>query len=164
MDAPVDRLLAHFIGIETLVNSFTAVDGPVPEATEREKQFDGLISAMRSQLGAETTALLKQRLVEPSLSERFGFYVARHSLEEDLKVTFSRLARLRNDALHGGPADVGQQDARDAGRLLLRLLKAELGLLGEMSWERTPRIDSLAVEYEVVREQSMATDSKPRSS
>ena len=152
--APIDQLLSYFIGIETIVNAYAAEHGPVDEARIREERFNRLRTRFPEEFDEQTTSLLIQRLTEPTITERFRYYAAGHGWEDEIVNVFRALARLRNDALHGNPADVNEEHARQSERVLVRLLKAELGLLGEMPWEKQPRIGSvITVEYSLARSQ-----------
>jgi hypothetical protein len=148
----LDELLSYFIGVETLVSAYAADHGPVAEAIDRKSRFDVLVDRLSGEFDRDTLALVAQRLVQPTVTERFKFYVIRHGWDESLVDDFRRLAELRNDALHGNPVHVDAEQATQARDLLVKLLKSELGLLGDMPWQTVPEIRSLTLHYELVLE------------
>ena len=158
-EGELDKIIAFFIGVESLVNAFAAEYGPLPEVSERSTRYEEVLRILAQSSDPTTSNQLSQRLLQPTLTERFRFYVARHSWNEDVIDTFRRLARLRNDALHGDVAEPTWEDEQAARDLLRNLLKAELGLLGELP--TVPTITRMAVEYRLVgsaEDESLAQD------
>lgn len=151
--SPLDELLSYFIGIETVVNAYAADHGPVAEAIDRRTRFDALLQRLSEEFDDETVGLVTQRLVQPTLMERFKLYVLRHGWEQFLVEHFRRLAGIRNDAFHGNPVHVDEEQTTQARDILIRLLKCELGLVGEMQWEKVPHISALTLEYELLLDQ-----------
>lgn len=150
MSTPLDRLLSYLIGIETIVNAYASTHGPIPQQTERENRFEPVLMQMSEELDKSSLDLLKQRLVEPTLAERFTFYVQRHGWNIALGQKFRRLRQLRNDAIHGNAVSIDPGDARRAEDILFRLLKAELGLIGPMPRDNTPRVSSVVEHYQLI--------------
>ena len=141
-----DRFFSHFIGIETLVNTYAAQHGPVPEAEERRSRFWALLSPS-DDLDAEARASAVEALARPTLAERFRFYAASHRWDTTVVDEFRSLARARNDAFHGDPSSIDESTAYEARKLLERMLKAELGILGDLPSDKWPRVFNLGVFY-----------------
>jgi len=147
-EGELDKIIAFFIGVEALVNAFAAEYGPLPEVSERSKRYGEVLRVLAQSGDPATSNQLAQKLLQPTLAERFRFCAAQHSWNEDIFDTFRRLARIRNDALHGDVAEPTWEDEQAARNLLRDLLKAELGLVGELP--TVPAITRLAVEYRLV--------------
>lgn len=161
---PLDKLVSYFIGIEAIINAHAAShDSLLPEARAREERFGPVLERLAGDFDRNTLQQVRQRLVQTTLKERFGFYAIQHGWDNTLVDRFQELARLRNGAFHGDSVDIDEERAGGAKDLLRRLLKTELGLPAEMPWERIPQIGGLEVHYELVPHQQKATETTPPS-
>lgn len=160
---PVDQFFAFFIGMETIVNSFAADHGPLPEVRERHDKFEAEIKVGPA-ITTEEKALLLQRLSEATLTERFRFYVQRHGLPKETVGEFRSLNQTRREAFHGSISHIDHGLVSSTRGLLLRLLKADLGLLGKVPAEETPLIRSLGLEYALLDDDRPPKISKKRNS
>jgi hypothetical protein len=147
-EGELDKVIAFFIGVETLVNAFAAENGPLPEIAERSQRYVEILRQLESQLEPESFNQVSQRLIQTTLSERFRFYAARRGWSSDVVDKFRRLASIRNDALHGDVADPTWEDEQSARDMLRDMLKAELGLLGELP--TVPTIARMGIDYRLV--------------
>jgi hypothetical protein len=147
---PLDKLLSCITGIETIVNAYAADHGPIPESIERRQKFNILLQSLSSEFDSETLSMVSQRLVDPTLTERFRFYVVQHGWDESLVEQFRHVVRLRNKAPHGDPVDMGEGQAGQARSLLARLLKSELALPAELPGEQIPHVYSTVLRYELL--------------
>ena len=154
-ESALDELLSCIIGIEALISTYASTSGPVPEALQREERLRPVAKDLKAALGTNDGALAIQRLVEPTLTEKFRYYGSKHGLASDLVDDFQRLAGLRNDAVHGRVVVIEPQDTNKIRDILLAMIKAEFGLLGPMAWQKVPTVTHLGVEYKLV-------DSDPR--
>jgi len=144
---PLDRLLSFFIGIETIVNAFAADNGPVPEEIEREGRLNTLLARIAEEVEKGTYGRLRQKLLEPSLNERFRFFANHHGLSPEDEETFRAVARARSEAVHGEPVNVSVELVGQAKRLLVRLLRATFGIFDSLPWEQHPSIRGLILDY-----------------
>ncbi|MBI4337966.1 MAG: hypothetical protein HY683_09100 [Chloroflexi bacterium] len=146
---PLDKFLAYFIGIETILNAYAAEHGPIPEVLDRETRVERILSALQGDFSSEELGLARQRLVESTLTERAKFYVVEHHWNAYLVEKFRLLARLRSNAVHGDATDIDESRVSEAHKFLFGLLKAEL-CLGDLAWETLPTISRFDLRYELL--------------
>lgn len=146
--ASLDKFLSHFIGIETIASSYSSRNGPIPCITDREDRLLPILGRLQPEATAADVESIKNHVGRPSLAERFAFYVERRELDSCLIPEFKQLIQLRNDAVHGNSYKVGESEASRAKRLLITILRTELGMQGEMAWERMPSILSVKLAFE----------------
>jgi hypothetical protein len=144
----LDELICYFVGIETVVNTFAKVHGPIKQVEERQKSIGPkLKSRLAGEVDKEVIARLQASLGQPSLRERFDFYVESRALEHPAVAKFKDLADARNRAFHGEPAGVTPDIASKTMDLLVAMLKTELGLSFELPWEVGPKVLSLTTHW-----------------
>jgi hypothetical protein len=145
---PLDELICYFVGIETIVNTFAKEHGPIKQVEERQKGIGPkLKSLLTGEVDKDVIARLQDSLGQPSLRERFAFYVEFRVLEHPAVAKFKDLADARNRAFHGEPAGVTPDIASDASKLLVAMLKTELGLSFGLPWEVGPKVLSLTTHW-----------------
>ena len=81
--------------------------------------------------------------------QRFRFFASRLGWLPERVEDFRKLGRIRNEVFHGERTAVSLDVAYDAKDLLVKMLKAELGILGDLSWEKEPKGFGIKVEYRV---------------
>lgn len=145
--APLDKLLAFYVGVEAIVTEYGARNGPLPVTEQRREQHGPLLEDLAARVPPDTLNSIKSRLIEPSIMDRFRFYVERRRLDEGLVGTFRKLRDLRNDVFHGAAVVVDIDHAADARRLLGTLVRTELGVPADLPWERSSRILEARVNY-----------------
>ena len=140
---PLDELICYFVGIETILNTYASVHGPIPEVEQRKKDYGSKLKALLTgEVDPEVIGRLQNSLGFASVRERFSFYVGARELEHRSVSKFDSLVEARNRAFHGQPADAAPQVAADAAGLLIAILKLELGLEIELPWDVGPNLIS----------------------
>lgn len=146
-DSPVDKLLSFFIGMETLVSSFCAEHGELPEEASRRGQWVPIFDELKGRVGKNERNRALAQIVRASLAERVKFFLMRHGLDMGFLRKFRGLQIVRNNAVHGEILGATMEHAMEAEELLVAFLKAELGLVGELPWEHHPRIHALEIRW-----------------
>jgi len=147
---PLDQLISYFVGIEALINAFAKEHGPIPEVESRKKRYaPALKKLLKGKVDEATYGRLHQALGQASAHDRFAFYVARRGLPGGSVAQFDALVRLRNEAFHGDAVDVDDQHPVDAKKLVVQMLKRELGIGAEVPWETLPQIGVLYFRYKL---------------
>ncbi|MDP9441821.1 MAG: hypothetical protein M3P34_06535 [Actinomycetota bacterium] len=145
---PLDALICDFVGIETVVNAFARERGGVPKVAARKKRFGPAVrKALKRVVDVETYQLLLRSLGTETLRDRFAFFVEQAGFGAELVERFDRLARLRNNAFHGGAANVEEGDAATAKGMLIMILKRELGVELVVPFEAYPGVTDLHLHY-----------------
>jgi hypothetical protein len=136
-------LICCFVGIETILNTYASVHGPIPEIEQRKKDYGSKLKALLTgEVDPDVIGRLQNSLGFASVRDRFSFYVSGRKLEHPSVSKFDSLAGARNSAFHGQPADATPQVAADAAGLLVAILKLELGLEFELPWDAGPTLIS----------------------
>jgi hypothetical protein len=124
------------------------VHGPIKQVEERQKSIaPKLKSRLTGEVDKDVIGRLQASLGQPSLRERFDFYVESRALEHPAVAKFKDLADARNRAFHGEPAGVTPDIASNTMNLLVAMLKKELGLGFELPWEVGPKVLSLTTHW-----------------
>jgi hypothetical protein len=146
---PLDMLLSFYIGIEALVAACARDNAPLPVEQQRQAQNDAIVQAV-TPLGQAVRDRVSARMRGASTREQFEFYAQTHNLGADDGTNFRNTKDIRDDAVHGDPVAVDMETARKAEQLLRRMLKAELGITGELPWETHPVIYAARLEFSLV--------------
>jgi hypothetical protein len=147
-DLPVDQLTAYFIGIESILNTFASVHGPIAGVEDRSRQLGRAFTrAVRGILDAALIDRLRNCGMRASTRERFAFYVERRGLEPAWLDTFEVLADARNDVFQGQPMRASPEHASDARKLLIVMLKRELDIGLALPWESGPDVLSFTLHW-----------------
>lgn len=141
----LDKFLAFFMGIETIVRSCNPGSGP-PSPLARlsvEPRFTALLEELQPEYeGIGLIRVFGEMLSRRPIAEYFSSYATARDLA-DASAQFGTVRRLRDDLVHGRPVSIGPEQAAEAKRLLVRLLKAELGLPQTLRWEAIPVPDAM---------------------
>ena len=135
---PEDKLFAFFIGMECLVNACASEYGPIPASTNRQKNYESLLRKGASELDTESLMWLKEKIAEPTLRERAKVYAESRDLDDTWIKECLRVNQCRNEVFHGRVADVDETVSATCKRLLVQMIKAELGVVGKLPWEAVP--------------------------
>jgi hypothetical protein len=136
---PVDQLTAFFIGIESILNTFASVHGPIPGVEDRRRQLGrSFTNALRALLDTALIERLRNCGMRASTRERFAFYAEQRGLDPAWIAKFEVLANVRNDVFHGQPMRALPEHAWDARELLIAILKRELDIELALPWEAGP--------------------------
>jgi hypothetical protein len=147
-DLPVDQLTAFFIGIETILNTFASVHGPIPGVEDRKRALGrSFTRALRGILDAALIDRLRNCGMRASTRERFAFYVERRGLDPAWLNTFEVLAEARNNVFHGQPMQASPEHALDARKLLIEMLKREFDIRLTLPWESGPDVPSFTAHW-----------------
>lgn len=125
---PIDRLLAHFIGIEALLNSYARRMGPSPQLQTIEKRFADWLTTLPAPLDPGIEQWFRRTAVRVVLADHLAFYIAEHNWEPELNERFRVMRGIRNDVVHGEAAGISELQADEVQSLHCRLLACELGV------------------------------------
>lgn len=156
-EAPLDRVLSFFIAIETLVSANAKEHAPLPVEQRREPENLKMLEACKA-LGDAVLERLRNRLYGATIAERFAYFAESHGMADAIQ-TFRALVKVRNDAVHGDLVDVTREDANKVRDLLVRMLKADVGVAGALDWESHPAIYGMRTHFRFVDSDDTATDS-----
>lgn len=137
---PLDQLLGFFVGIEALIIGFCAEHGELPVTRERRERHKEFLEEVAGKVTAADLNSIRSRLLEPSLLDLFRFFAQQHGLDPAAESVFKRVRRARNDVFHGATVEVDSSLAEDARRLLMTLLRIELGIPGSLPWDESSRV------------------------
>jgi hypothetical protein len=143
---PLDMLLSFYIGLESLVAAYSKASAPLPVEEAREEENQAILKSVIP-LGKAVIARVSQRIRGPSIREQFEHYAKNHGLGAAEIAAFSKVKKLRDDAVHGDPVDTSPETARVAERLLRIMLKSEFQLTSVLPWEKNPVIYTMRVEF-----------------
>lgn len=128
----VDKLLAFFVGLETVLTATTKANGfksPIATIVKDERIAD-LLRPLEVDHGPETLNRLLMKLIDPNpnIIDRASFYQTLRRLDDDFVSEFQQLKRLRDDVMHGKTREVDWQVPGRACKLLESVLRIELRL------------------------------------
>ena len=152
-EAPLDRVLSMFIALETLVSAYSKEHSPLPVEQGRKPENLSILDACKA-LGGPVLERLRNRLAGATITERFAFFAESRGLGDTI-ATFRDLVKLRNDAVHGDLVDVTREDANKLEKLLLRMLKADVGITGTLECESHPAIYGMRMHFSLVDPQTV---------
>jgi hypothetical protein len=143
-----DQLISYFVGIEAVLNAYTAAAGGVPAVVEHQRTHaPELRCLLRGKLDREARDKVFRSLGYASAREKFAFYRAQRGLDEGFDAVFRNVAQQRNSLFHGGVIDETTLDAGGAGRLLVSMLKAELGIASETPRDLQPVLPTMVTRF-----------------
>jgi hypothetical protein len=128
----VDKHLAFFVGLETVLTTSTKAHGfksPIAKIV-KDQRLPDLLRSLGVDHGDETVSRLLKRLNDPNpnIIDRVVFYQTLRRLDADFQQEFKRLKRLRDDVMHGRTRDVDWRVPGRACEMLEKVLRIELGL------------------------------------
>ncbi len=126
---PLDSFISFFFGVEALANAYADLYGPIPEKQEKRDRLTELIKRLPQPVDKDTRTWLRQELHRTTLAENFKFFVNKHDWEASLLEQFQGMKKLRDNISHGRLPNVELWQAEQAKGLLVRMLKAEFGLV-----------------------------------
>jgi hypothetical protein len=112
-EAPLDKLLSFFIGVETLVQAYAKLHTPLPIEQERKKDDDAIVS-LAGQLGKKVRDRVARLIRGASIREQFAFFAGEHHLGSEDTSRFDTTKKVRDSAVHGDAVDVTYEIAGDA--------------------------------------------------
>lgn len=148
-EAPLDKLLSFFIGVETLVQAYAKLHAPLPIEQER-KEEDDAITKLAGQLGKKVRDRVARLIRGASIREQFAFFAAKHHLGSNETSRFDRTKKVRDSAVHGDAVDVTYEIAGDAEHLLRAMLRAAFEIDSALAWEAQPVIHALQTHFSLV--------------
>jgi hypothetical protein len=144
---PLDELLSSFVGIESILNTFASVNGPIPEVEERKGLGPRIRDLLAGEVDDAVIARLRNSLAHASVRDRFSFYVSLRELDHPAVARFGELVDVRNRAFHGEPASATPDHAATASRLLIAMLRKELDLNVQLPWDAWPLISHMELHW-----------------
>lgn len=126
----VDRFLAAFVGLESLVGArgrHVGVESPIADML-RDPRVSELLQPLRDDYSDDQVDRLIERLQNRNLSliDQFDVVAASLGLNEDHKAIFRRANRARNPLVHGRDGTIDDERTREALDLLRTMLRAAL--------------------------------------
>lgn len=145
---PLDELISYFVSIESILNTFASIRGPIPKQMARRSHAKELKTLLKGKVDGETREHLYRSLQYVSTRDRFSFYRFERRLSENWDRRFKELLDARNTAFHGSPGSVTGDVAGVAKDLAMTMLKLELGIVEQLGWEKGPKVSGARTHYE----------------
>lgn len=158
-EAPLDKLLSFYIGVETLVSAYAKLHAPLPIEQQRKAEDDEILKRV-GPLGKKVTDRVARLIRGASIREQFAFFASELKLGAEDTSRFDTTKKVRDSAVHGDPVDVTNQIAGDAEHLLRAMLKAAFEIEGPLGWEGDPVIYALQTHFSLVPAASVDTKSR----
>jgi hypothetical protein len=121
--------------------------GQFPMQSPAMKNGEKILDSLKGKVGKAERNDALGRFADPSLPERFRFYLAQRKLDASLVAEFRFAREARTDVVHGRARAISFGDADRAEKLLRALLRSEVGVQGELPADRHPRIREAIVEW-----------------
>jgi hypothetical protein len=148
-EAPLDKLLSFFIGVETLVQAYATLHAPLPIEKQRKGEDDAIVELV-GPLGKKVTDRVARLIRGASIREQFAFFASELKLGSEDTSRFDTTKKVRDSAVHGDAVDVTHKIAGDAEHLLRAMLKAAFEIDGSLGWEADPVIYALQNHFSLV--------------
>jgi hypothetical protein len=155
-EAPLDKLLSFFIGVETLVQAYAKLHAPLPIEQQRKAEDDEIVKLV-GPLGKKVSDRVARLIQGASIREQFAFFASELKLGSEDTSRFDTTKKVRDSAVHGDAVDVTHKIAGDAEHLLRAMLKAAFEIEGALGWEAHPVIYALQTHFSLVPAASVAT-------
>ncbi len=149
-DSLVDKFIAYFIGLESLVNGYFANIKPAPVRKEYEL-LQEYFNKVKPKIDKGLKDIALARIKDFPLNNKFNYYWKYHFQEETrIGSRFPKFNGLRNEILHGKVQSVSSDDVDNTKIILEKLLGRELELDEVIATRQEgPKLLEFALAYRV---------------
>lgn len=147
----IDAFMSYYIGVETIIKGHFKAHGPAPVAVSRKTTWEPVLRRKLSEIvPPELLGNMIFKLGQASVTEEATEYGRVHAIPEDQVRLITGLGKKRNELVHGDSSVVTLDDVVKCRKLLIVLLKAELGIEGLIPIEANTHIIGLSMPFSYV--------------